>query len=495
MKVYEGPPTQFLGAITDHFVFLSWTLKLTDHDIYTRCLRLVHDSVTARLVVRAVHERRLSKLGHRPDYVGFVDSYELHGDELKGIYPVAPAVTPEDDLLTVRADIKHLFKHNSRSLASNRVQLSYNNVLFSIAKEKADYDSIVHHGVSCNECGLSPIRGIRWHCANCVDCDLCDTCEMANTHPITHDLIRITIPVPLMKSPRWRWKQRLPAKSVHRNFSMPTKVDIDTVIALNEKYSLTQTEVNRIYKAYAPLFNYRKKQSDGTTLYGITKDVWTSHMFCTPPAADLATFVFSFYDQDGDGLISVLELIQVHILFSHDDRYAVIRRLFRALDWRGRGYLVRKDIVDLQLAYYDTLDLEVLKSDAFLTGVRGQEGFWESRRPMSARFPILHYLVPSTETGRMIDMYIKNKYMNINAESNESRKQIIERFGVENNLKLEMLKHSTASKLEHLFECLDWGKKDKFNYHRPNKLVLHYFCYEFYETFADWVRPQKSALV
>lgn len=495
MKIYEGPPSQFLGAITDHFMFLAWMLKLTDYEIYTRSLGLVHDPVTARLIVRAVQERRSKNAGHKPNYGGFIGSYELYGDELKGIYPVAPAVTPEDDPLIVRAGLQHLFKSIPRNSAARRIKLSYNNILFSIAKEKADYDSTVHHGVSCNSCGLSPIRGIRWHCANCVDCDLCDVCEIANTHPITHDLIRITIPIPLMKSPRWRWKQRLPAKSAQRNFVMPSNLDTDTIIALNRENKFSRKDLDFVYKAYAPLFNYRKKRSDGTILYGITKSVWTTHMYHTPPAGDLATFIFRFYDQDGDGLISVQELIQVHMMLTLNDRNGLIKRLFRAFDWRGRGYFLCKDIVDLQLAYYNTLDLDVLERDSFLTGVRGQEGFWESRKPMSARFPIMHYVLPSSDSGRMIDTYIKSKYMNIKSEPLESRKQVIERFGVEDKLMLEMLKQTNTAKLRHFFELLGWREKTKIKYHNPSKSVLRYFCEDFYETFTDWVRPQKPALV
>ena len=38
-------------------------------------------------------------------------------------------------------------------------------------------DSEVHENVSCDGCGLSPIRGARWKCSVCADYDLCDVCH------------------------------------------------------------------------------------------------------------------------------------------------------------------------------------------------------------------------------------------------------------------------------------------------------------------------------
>ena len=37
--------------------------------------------------------------------------------------------------------------------------------------------SEVHENVSCDGCGLSPIRGARWKCSVCADYDLCDVCH------------------------------------------------------------------------------------------------------------------------------------------------------------------------------------------------------------------------------------------------------------------------------------------------------------------------------
>ena len=43
------------------------------------------------------------------------------------------------------------------------------NLLYAIAEDQARKDGYVHRGITCNHCGMSPLRGIRFKCANCVD--------------------------------------------------------------------------------------------------------------------------------------------------------------------------------------------------------------------------------------------------------------------------------------------------------------------------------------
>jgi cytohesin len=45
------------------------------------------------------------------------------------------------------------------------------------AELNARDEAQVHENVSCDGCGLSPIRGARWKCSVCADYDLCDVCH------------------------------------------------------------------------------------------------------------------------------------------------------------------------------------------------------------------------------------------------------------------------------------------------------------------------------
>mmetsp|Transcript_48150 Transcript_48150/g.35343 ORF Transcript_48150/g.35343 Transcript_48150/m.35343 type:complete len:620 (+) Transcript_48150:69-1928(+) len=51
---------------------------------------------------------------------------------------------------------------------------------------------VVHGGVTCDECGMFPIRGIRYKCTVRDDYDLCESCMSKNTQP--HAMLAISHP-------------------------------------------------------------------------------------------------------------------------------------------------------------------------------------------------------------------------------------------------------------------------------------------------------------
>jgi len=53
----------------------------------------------------------------------------------------------------------------------------------------------IHTGVSCNECKVSPIEGVRYKCQVCEDFDLCEKCELKTSHPANHPLIKAKQPL------------------------------------------------------------------------------------------------------------------------------------------------------------------------------------------------------------------------------------------------------------------------------------------------------------
>jgi len=54
---------------------------------------------------------------------------------------------------------------------------------------------VVHEGVTCDDCGVSPIEGVRYKCTVCDNYDICDKCETKNEHPSTHVLIKAKQPL------------------------------------------------------------------------------------------------------------------------------------------------------------------------------------------------------------------------------------------------------------------------------------------------------------
>jgi len=60
---------------------------------------------------------------------------------------------------------------------------------------QSDVDSngeIIHYGVRCDACNISPIKGNRFKCAVCGNFDLCGQCESFHKHDPNHPLIKFS---------------------------------------------------------------------------------------------------------------------------------------------------------------------------------------------------------------------------------------------------------------------------------------------------------------
>ena len=53
---------------------------------------------------------------------------------------------------------------------------------------------VIHSGVTCDDCGISPIKGNRYKCAVCHNFDLCSACEEKNKDTHKHPFILIRSP-------------------------------------------------------------------------------------------------------------------------------------------------------------------------------------------------------------------------------------------------------------------------------------------------------------
>jgi hypothetical protein len=49
----------------------------------------------------------------------------------------------------------------------------------------------IHYGVTCDGCGVAPIKGVRFKCLVCPNYDLCGPCEGKNNHPSSHTLLKL----------------------------------------------------------------------------------------------------------------------------------------------------------------------------------------------------------------------------------------------------------------------------------------------------------------
>ncbi|ERF69389.1 hypothetical protein EPUS_05934 [Endocarpon pusillum Z07020] len=51
----------------------------------------------------------------------------------------------------------------------------------------------LHADIKCDGCGVSPLRGIRWHCRSCPDHDVCDSCKKAGADSSEHLFEKIAL--------------------------------------------------------------------------------------------------------------------------------------------------------------------------------------------------------------------------------------------------------------------------------------------------------------
>jgi len=54
-------------------------------------------------------------------------------------------------------------------------------------------DKVLHQGVTCDGCQMSPIQGIRYKCIECFNFDICEGCEIKGIHPLNHGLLKIKV--------------------------------------------------------------------------------------------------------------------------------------------------------------------------------------------------------------------------------------------------------------------------------------------------------------
>ena len=70
----------------------------------------------------------------------------------------------------------------------NPFQINNNN-----NQNNGNSNAVVHKGITCDGCGIKPIVGVRYKCAQCEDFDLCAVCEEKDTNH-RHIFLKIKYP-------------------------------------------------------------------------------------------------------------------------------------------------------------------------------------------------------------------------------------------------------------------------------------------------------------
>lgn len=226
-------------------------------------------------------------------------------------------------------------------------------LLYHIAGEQARREGFIHRGVECNSCGVHPIQGIRYHCANCFDFDLCESCEASSAHIKSHVFFKIRIPAPSrgnIKQVTPKWYPGNPnafLTSLPKNISKP----------LLDQTGMDRTEMDALYEQFKCLAGHYWP-TDPTGL-GVAIDRKGFDAYFLPsvggrpsPANLIYDRIFAFYDTNHDGLIGFEEYIRGLSRLQDKSRYARLKRIFDGYDLDSDGYVDRKDFLRMFRAYY-----------------------------------------------------------------------------------------------------------------------------------------------
>lgn len=276
---------------------------------------------------------------------------------------------------------------NDSSLARQRTGENIVTLLFRVSEDNARRNAYVHRGCLCNGCGMLPIRGIRYRCANCPDFDLCEMCESQGSHNKAHVFYKVKIPVPSSAArhvqPPWypgdpnNVVQTLP-RSLLQRWSSETGFERVELDALWEQWTFMANTEWREDPNFLCLAMDRK-----TFERCLVPSAGYRH-----PAPNLVhDRMFAFYDTNNDGLIGFEEYLHG---VSYKRRKDKLKRTFDGYDLDGDGYVSRRDFLRMYRAYYVSYkqmhqDTVEGLDDYMLNNVEVQQ-LVNSRQPISSLF-------------------------------------------------------------------------------------------------------------
>ena len=315
-------------------------------------------------------------------------SVESNADENTHLVTVQPL----NDAETVADD--HVMEDNWYDDANNqfggqqqRAGQNIVSLLFRVSEDNARRNAYVHRGCLCNGCGITPIRGIRYRCANCTDFDLCETCESQGLHTKTHIFYKIRVPVPRLGSRPLQpvWYPGDPENCVRL---LPKQL----MAKLSRETGFERPELEALWEQWT--FMASTEWREDPDELGLAMDRKTFERYLVPSGGYrhigpnlLHDRMFAFYDDNNDDLIGFSEFLRGTAYRKRKDR---LRKVFKGYDIDGDGYISRRDCLRLFRAYYaifkhmhrdilDGLDDQVMSSTEV-------EQLVTSRQPLSSLF-------------------------------------------------------------------------------------------------------------
>lgn len=229
-------------------------------------------------------------------------------------------------------------------------------LLYYIAEEKAKREAYEHRGIQCDGCGVSPIRGVRWHCLNCPDVDYCSTCEASSRHSQTHVFVKIKIPLPYL-SQKGR-AQEYPVWYPGDSRMIHDPIPPELRKSLAEEFRYEEPQIDALYDQFITTANVVHKDSDSLIKVGIDRRAFDSALTVRAWTVDsipnaLFDRMFSFYDREGKGVIIFEDFVSGISYLRGPQRLQSLKRAIQGFDFDGDGFVDRAGFLILLRAKYD----------------------------------------------------------------------------------------------------------------------------------------------
>ena len=243
--------------------------------------------------------------------------------------------------------------------AHNKEGQSLLNMLYHITEEQSRREGYVHRGVSCNGCGLHPIRGVRYRCANCVDYDLCEACETLQQHTRTHIFYKIRIPAPYLGNPRQPQPVWYPGRGTA---GLPSHLSRETRRMFEQRSGFDTPEIDALWDQFRCLAPVEWPDDPHRFGIAIDRDTFDRCFMPTraagapprhaPPTLLIYDRMFTFYDTNADGLIGFEEFLLGLAAMRSKNPDERRRRVFLGYDHDRDGHVARRDFLLMFRAFY-----------------------------------------------------------------------------------------------------------------------------------------------
>jgi hypothetical protein len=286
------------------------------------------------------------------------------------------------------------WREGNGDTSSNREGQNTLNLLYNIAADQARRDGYIHRGVECNGCGIMPIQGIRYRCANCLDFDLCDSCEAQELHIKTHVFYKIRVPAPSLGA-LGNSRQGLPVWYPGKPGAMPRSLPRELSSRLLHESGFENSELDALWDQFRCLAGTEWSKDPNKLGMAIDRKTFDKcfvpPLSIRPPPPNLIyDRMFAFYDTNKDGLIGFEEFLKGLASLNDKSREGRLRRIFQGYDMDNDGYVDRKDFLRMFRAFY-TLSKELnremvagMEEDLIEGGARD---IVHGSQPISSAFP------------------------------------------------------------------------------------------------------------